>query len=86
MACCLHLGVLWPMQTPPLLYAADTQWLWRAIAEDRAPPLLTGMVFSDEAAARDAEHFVRAFAAAGGDVVLCHDPDDFPLHNHSGEA
>jgi glyoxylase-like metal-dependent hydrolase (beta-lactamase superfamily II) len=81
-----HLGVLWPMQTPPLLYAADAQWLWQAIAEDRAPPLLTGMVFSDEAAARDAEHFVRAFAAAGGDVVLCHDPDDFPLHNHSGEA
>jgi glyoxylase-like metal-dependent hydrolase (beta-lactamase superfamily II) len=73
-----HFGLLWPKLDPPLLYAVDAQWLWRAIAEDRAPPLAERVVFHDRAAGRDSMARLRAFAAAGGEVVLCHDPSPRP--------
>ena len=72
-----HFGLLWPRLPRPLLYAVDVQWLWRAVEENR-PPATTRLVFHDQAAMLAAMEAVRRFAAAGGEVVLCHDPAPEP--------
>ncbi len=69
-----HFGLLWPNLDQPLLYAADAQWLWRAVSEDRAPWLATRLVAHDGTEALKTMARLRAFADAGGEVVLCHDP------------
>jgi len=69
-----HLGLCWPDLDPPLLYAVDTQWIWQAIAERRPPRGPARLVYCDEVAALQSLDLVRSFAEAGGDVVLCHDP------------
>lgn len=81
-----HFGLLWPDLDPPLLYAADAQWLWQAIADDRAPGLATRLVAHDRAAARATMARLRAFAEAGGEVVLCHDPSPSPTQSPGGQA
>jgi len=81
-----HFGLLWPDLDPPLLYGVDTQWLWQAIAEDRAPRLATRLVAHDRTAARATMSRLRAFAEAGGEVVLCHDPSPDPAHSPEGKA
>jgi glyoxylase-like metal-dependent hydrolase (beta-lactamase superfamily II) len=68
-----HFGLLWP--EPALLYAVDTQWLWRAIAENRPPRGPARLVFHDWKAALASSALVRDFARQGGEVMLCHDPD-----------
>lgn len=73
-----HTGLLFPAFDPPVLYAADVQWVRRAIAEDRPPRGPALAVYDDAAAAMQSLARVRAFAAAGGRVVLCHDPDPVP--------
>lgn len=71
-----HFGLLWPKLDPPLLYAVDTQWLWAAIAERRPPAGPARLIYADEAAALASLERVRAFAQAGGAVVLAHEPSD----------
>ncbi|MDQ6436275.1 MBL fold metallo-hydrolase [Mesorhizobium sp. LHD-90] len=71
-----HFGLLWPHLETPLLYAVDTQWLLRAIVEDRLPRGPARLIYSDRRAAQESAEKVRRFASAGGRVVLCHDPDD----------
>ena len=73
-----HTGLLFPAFDPPVLYAADVQWVWRAIAEDRPPRGPARAVYDDANAAMESLARVRAFAAMGGRVVLCHDPDPVP--------
>ncbi len=73
-----HTGLLFPSFDPPVLYAADVQWVWRAIAEDRPPRGPARAVYSDACAAMESLARVRAFADMGGRVVLCHDPDPVP--------
>lgn len=73
-----HTGFLFPVFDPPVLYAADVQWVWRAIADDRPPHGPARAVYDDASAAMDSLARVRAFAAMGGRVVLCHDPDPVP--------
>ena len=73
-----HTGFLFPAFDPPVLYAADVQWVWAAIAEGRPPRGPARAVYADARAAMESLARVRAFAAQGGRVVLCHDPDPVP--------
>ena len=74
-----HTGLLFPAFDPPVLYAADVQWVWAAIAQNRPPLGPARAVYADGRAAMDSLARVRAFARAGGRVVLCHDPDPVPV-------
>nr|WP_316656347.1 MBL fold metallo-hydrolase [uncultured Gellertiella sp.] len=73
-----HHGLFWPKLPVPLLYAADVQWLWQAIAEDRPPGYPARLVYADPETAKQSSDVVRSFARSGGAVVLCHDPDPGP--------
>jgi glyoxylase-like metal-dependent hydrolase (beta-lactamase superfamily II) len=73
-----HFGLLWQDASPPLLYATDTQWLLRAITNDRAPSGPAQLIYSDRHAAVTSMEKVRRFAGQGGKVVLCHEPSDNP--------
>ncbi len=73
-----HTGLLFPAFDAPVLYAADVQWVWPAIAAHRPPRGPAGLVYADARAAMESLARVRDFAAAGGRVVLCHDPDPVP--------
>ncbi len=72
-----HFGLCFPGEQP-LLYAVDTQWMRTAILEDRVPGLPLSLSVVDKAAWLDSVAFVRAFAAAGGEIMTCHDPDVSP--------
>ena len=72
-----HFGLLWPEQA--LLYAVDAQWLLRAIMERRLPTGPARLTYASEAAVTASCEKVRAFALAGGRVVLCHDPEPVDL-------
>lgn len=74
-----HMGLLFPGFATPVLYAADVQWVWPAIAENRPPRGPARLVYNDPRAAMASLARVRDFAAAGGRVVLCHDPDPVPV-------
>lgn len=73
-----HHGVLFSNLERPLLYAVDTQWLFQAVAEDRLPGYPARAIYSSDRQARESVERVRAFARAGGEVVLCHDPNTGP--------
>jgi glyoxylase-like metal-dependent hydrolase (beta-lactamase superfamily II) len=68
-----HFGVCFTDEAP-LLYAVDTQWMLAAIHEDRCPGFPASLIADDRQAAAASVALVRAFAQAGGDVLLCHDP------------
>lgn len=69
-----HTGFLWPKLDPPLLYAADAQWLARAVMEDRAPGPPARWIMDDVRADATTRARIAAFARAGGEVIYCHDP------------
>lgn len=68
-----HFGVCFPGDVP-LLYAVDTQWMLAAVLEDRVPGLPITAIVADRVEMQESVDFVRRFADAGGEVVLCHDP------------
>lgn len=70
-----HTGYLFARRDPPLLYAGDADWLAKAIAEDRSPRAPARWVLDDPEAARETAWRLNAFTGAGGQVVLCHDPE-----------
>lgn len=70
-----HVGYVWTRLDRPLLYAADAQWLMRAIREGRSPGPPAKWIMHDARAALDTARRIAAFAAAGGEVVLCHEPE-----------
>ncbi|MFN7055663.1 MBL fold metallo-hydrolase [Hyphomonas sp.] len=70
-----HTGYLFARQDPPLLYAGDADWLWTSIREARAPGPPARWILDDPSAAEQTSGRLRAFAAAGGRIVLCHDPE-----------
>ena len=70
-----HTGFVWPKLERPLLYAADAQWLSRAVMEDRAPGPPARWIMDDIGADADTRRRIAAFARAGGDVIYCHDPE-----------
>lgn len=69
-----HSGLLFTDGPRPLLYATDVQWLPRAITERRAPGFPATRIYDDAYAASESAAKVRAFAASGGDFLLCHQP------------
>lgn len=74
-----HFGVVFPRLDPPLLYAVDTQWVSPALETGRAPGLPLTAIVEDATAMADSTARVRAFAQAGGQVQLCHDPAPGPF-------
>jgi glyoxylase-like metal-dependent hydrolase (beta-lactamase superfamily II) len=69
-----HCGLLFTDCPRPLLYATDVQWLPEAITENRAPGFPANLIYDDANAAINSAAKVRAFAARGGDFLLCHQP------------
>ncbi len=69
-----HCGLYLPGD-PDILYAGDTQWLLRAILENRAPRGPARLVPSNLSAWADSSAKVAEFAKAGGRVVLAHEPE-----------
>lgn len=69
-----HTGFLFPQLDPPLLYAGDAGWLARAIREARPPGPPAKWILDDAQADAETAARLNAFAAAGGRIVLCHDP------------
>lgn len=69
-----HTGICWTGRDVPLLYAADAEWLFDAIKSERSPGFPARLILQDRRAARDSAERIRRFMAAGGEVVLCHDP------------
>lgn len=68
-----HFGLCFPTLPRPLLYAVDAQWLAQALP-DRVPGFPASRVAADPLAVAPSAARVAAFAAAGGEVLLCHDP------------
>jgi glyoxylase-like metal-dependent hydrolase (beta-lactamase superfamily II) len=70
-----HTGFVWPKLARPLLYAADAQWLARAVMEDRPPGAPARWIMDDIRADTQTRARIAAFARAGGEVAYCHDPE-----------
>jgi glyoxylase-like metal-dependent hydrolase (beta-lactamase superfamily II) len=71
-----HTGFVWAKLDPPLLYAADAQWLARAVMEDRPPGSPARWIIDDPQADVETRQRIAAFARAGGEVAYCHDPEN----------
>lgn len=70
-----HTGYLFARRDPPILYAGDADWLAAAIREDRSPGPPARWILDNPYTARDTAARLRAFASAGGRIILCHDPE-----------
>lgn len=73
-----HFGLIFPQLARPLLYAVDAQWLKAALPAPYRPGFPAMLVASNRAAHARSSELVCRFAEAGGDVVLCHDPNPTP--------
>ncbi|TPJ55039.1 MBL fold metallo-hydrolase [Mesorhizobium sp. B2-7-1] len=71
-------GLLLNRLDRPLLYAVDVQWLLTALTENRTPGFPATMIAEDAAAIEPTSAMLRRFMAAGGEVMLCHDPVPTP--------
>lgn len=80
-----HYGLCFPGDDP-LLYAVDAQWLLEGIMQDRVPGFPASLLADDVHALDDSVARVRAFANAGGAVVLCHDPAPTPFDWTPGDV
>ena len=70
-----HTGLCFPDADRPLLYAADAQWLHRAVMENRLPGAPARWFLDNACDCQTSADRIRTFAAAGGQVIYCHDPD-----------
>lgn len=66
-------GLVFPDLAPPLLYAADAQWLIDALPANKRPGAPSRWIADDAAQIGPTTDLVMGFRDAGGDVVLCHD-------------
>ena len=73
-----HFGLCFTTLPVPLLYAADAQWLAAALPVERQPGFPASLVADDRNALAQSARRVLAFRQAGGDVLLCHDPQASP--------
>ncbi|MCF6443738.1 MBL fold metallo-hydrolase [Nereida sp. MMG025] len=69
-----HFGVLFPKLERPLMYAVDAQWMRAAYQQDRVPGFPAAIVADDPRGQLRTIAALKTFEAAGGDIVLCHDP------------
>ncbi|SFO71303.1 Metallo-beta-lactamase superfamily protein [Mesorhizobium sp. NFR06] len=67
-------GLLFAGLDRPLLYAVDAQWLLAALIQNRTPGFPATLIAEDAAAIEPTGAKLRSFLAAGGEVLLCHDP------------
>ncbi|RWA82869.1 MBL fold metallo-hydrolase [Mesorhizobium sp.] len=67
-------GLLFAGIERPLLYAVDVQWLLKALSECRTPGFPATLIAEDAEAIEPTSAMLRRFLAAGGEVMLCHDP------------
>ncbi|RWD49315.1 MAG: MBL fold metallo-hydrolase [Mesorhizobium sp.] len=67
-------GLLFAGLDRPLFYAVDVQWLLQALTESRTPGFPATLIAEDVGAIEPTSAMLRRFIAAGGEVVLCHDP------------
>jgi len=70
-----HVGVVFPGAEPPLLYAADVEWLRDALPPGRSG-LAAAIIGHDRKAGEASGAKALAFEQAGGRVILCHDPEE----------
>lgn len=75
---CGHFGVVFPKAPRPVLYAVDVQWLRTALPPHRRPGLPSSLIAYDKSALARSADVTESFAKAGGEVVLCHDPEATP--------
>ena len=69
-----HFGLAFPHLARPLLYAVDAAWVLPAPGDARAPGYPLRAVLDDVRAAEASIARIAQWQAAGGQVVLCHDP------------
>jgi glyoxylase-like metal-dependent hydrolase (beta-lactamase superfamily II) len=74
-----HFGLVFPLLQRPLFYAVDAQWLMAALPAPRRPGFPSSVIAADRVALARSSALVDGFARAGGDVVLCHDPEPTPF-------
>ncbi|MEO6360079.1 MAG: MBL fold metallo-hydrolase [Sphingomicrobium sp.] len=72
-----HVGVAFATLDPPLLYAADVEWIRGALSPGRSG-LAARVVSHDLKAGKASSARALAFEQAGGRLVLCHDPEPAP--------
>ncbi|WP_027057613.1 MBL fold metallo-hydrolase [Mesorhizobium loti] len=77
-------GLLFPDRERPLLYAVDVQWLVTALLQNRTPGFPASLLAEDFAAIEPTSDMLRRFAAAGGEVMFCHDPIPTPYDLDAG--
>lgn len=70
-----HTGYLFTQTVTPTLYAGDADWLAEAIRGARSPGAPARWILDDPEAGRATADRLNAFEAAGGQIVLCHDPE-----------
>ncbi|MGX5800399.1 MBL fold metallo-hydrolase [Bradyrhizobium sp. Arg314] len=78
-------GLLFAGLDRPLLYAVDVQWLLAALMENHTPGFPATLIAEDATAIEPTSAMLRRFLAAGGQVMLCHDPAPTP-HDLAPEA
>ncbi len=70
-----HFGVMMHLQSAPLLYAVDVQWLRRALTENRIPNWPSRLILDDFTAYNHAITRVSNYINQGNNVLFCHDPE-----------
>jgi len=70
-----HFGLVFPQLSRPLIYGVDAQWLKLALPGPNRPGYPAQLIAADRGAIARSTDIVEAFGRAGGDVVLCHDPE-----------
>ena len=73
-----HFGLCFAQFPTPLLYAVDVQWMLPAVLEGRLPGFPASLIGEGAARVAESARRVAAFDAAGGQVMLCHDPSPAP--------
>ena len=73
-----HVGLVFPNVERPLLYAVDAQWLMAALPALRRPGFPSSLIAADRTALGRSAALVDGFVRAGGEVVLCHEPEPTP--------
>ncbi|RVC81097.1 MBL fold metallo-hydrolase [Mesorhizobium sp. M4A.F.Ca.ET.022.05.2.1] len=68
-------GLLFAGLERPLLYGVDAQWLLAALDPKLSPGFPSSLIAEDVAAIGPTCETLRRFQAAGGQVMLCHDPE-----------
>ncbi len=78
-------GVCFATLDTPLLYAVDVEWHNTALLAGRSPGKPASLITHDGQASRTSAAAVRRFKAAGGEILLCHDPSDSRFDHGAGD-